>query len=205
MKSLVSICLLVLTASVFAEEAVLDRPVPDRYSGPLLQKALETNFSSSWENEELRTLLHRLADEYKTAVLLDRSIDPNQKMDLDLSYRPLWSGFGVVAQSASASLSLVGNTIYIGPPERAGKLRTLVSLRSQEPFAVEAKLPAGRTLALSRVKTVHWNDLDEPRQIAVGLAQRAGVKILNPEVIPHDLWASATLPQASFAEACRWF
>ncbi len=200
MKYLLVLCLLASTVSA-AEEPVLDQPVPDRLSGALLQKKLEIFFSSSWENEELRRILDRLADEYKTAVLLDRSVDPNQKLDLNIGYQPLWSGFGAVAQSASAGLCLAGNTIYVGPPERAGKLRTLIYLRSGKPLAADAKLSAGQALALSRVETVHWNDLDEPRQIAVELANRAGVKIVNPQAIPHDLWASATIPQASFAEA----
>ncbi len=201
MKVLLSFCLLAIAGSAWAEEPVLNRPVPDRLTGAPLRKALATYFSSSWENEELRIILHRLADEYKTAVLLDRSLDPNQKLTLDIGYQALSSGFGAVAQSASAGLCLAGNTMYIGPPERAAKLRTLMSLRSQEPIAAEAKLPPGRGLALSRVETVHWNDLDEPKRIAIDLAKRAGVSIVNPEAIPYDLWASATIPQASFAEA----
>ena len=201
MKCLFAVCLIALTLSAAAEEPVLDRPVPERLTGPVLRKALEMDFSSSWENEELRTILDRLADKYKTAVLLDRSLDPNQKLDVSIGYQPLWSGFGAVAQSASAGMCLAGNTIYVGPPERAAKLRTLIDLRSGEPIAAEAKLPAGRVLELSRVETLHWNDLDEPRQIAAGLAKRAGVKIINSEAIPHDLWAAATLPHANFAEA----
>jgi hypothetical protein len=194
-----TICVLALAGP--ANEAVLNRPVPQRATGAIFTKALETKVSASWRNVELRTILHRLAEEHQTAVLLDRSINPNQELDLDLPYQPLLAGFGVVAKSAEAELCVLGNTIYIGPANRVRKLRTLKHLRAREPFAIEDRLPPGRTLELSRSETVHWNDLDEPQQLVVNLAAGAGMTVANPEAIPHDLWAIATLPKATVTEA----
>ena len=198
-KSLFTICLFALPAS--AEEAVLDRPVPERRTGNLFAKTLETKISASWRNVELRTVLHRLADEHKTAVLLDRSINPNQELALDLNYQSLGEAFAAVAKEAAAEVSILGNTIYIGPAKRVAKLRTLEHLRAKEPIAGEDRLPPGRVLEFSRVNTVHWNDLDEPRGLIVGLGNRSDLKIANPEAIPHDLWAGATLPNATITEA----
>jgi hypothetical protein len=196
---ILTICMLALAAP--AEAAVLNRPVPERVTGNLFRKALETKISASWRNVELRAILNRLANEQKTAVLLDRSLNPNQELDLDLTYQPLAEGFRRVAKSAGAEVSLLGNTVYIGPAKRAGLLRTLEHLRAKEPFAHEDRLPAGRVLEFSRTRTVHWNDLDEPRQLLADLAGNAGLKVANPEVVPHDLWASATLPHATITEA----
>lgn len=188
---------------VMAGEApVLNRPIPQRVTGRELRKVLETRTSASWRFVELRTILNRLAQQNQIAILLDRTIDPTQELDLDLGYQSLNSVFQRIAQASSADLRIVGNTIYIGPPQRVAKLRTLEHLRSQEPLVVKDQLPKGRVLALiSRGKTVHWNDLDEPRQIVRDLAQNAGITIVNPEVIPHDLWATGTLPKATVTEA----
>lgn len=182
-------------------EAVLDRPVPERVTGPLFAKALDTKISASWRNVELRSILNRLADEHKTAVILDRGIDPTQELELDIKYQPLEAAFGVVAKSAGAELCVLGNTIYIGPVNRIAKLRTLQHLRSQEPLTNESRLPARRTSELSRTETIHWNDLDEPRRLIVDLATQAGIEISNPEAIPHDLWATGTLPKATITES----
>lgn len=180
---------------------ILHRPVPERVTGSDLAKVLRTQTSASWRNVRLRTILNRLANEYKIAILLDRTIDPDQELDLDLGYQQLNAGLQKIANAADADLRILGNTIYLGPPKRVAKLRTLEHLRSQEPLAVENQLPKGRVLDLiSRGQTVHWNDLDEPRQIVIDVAQRAGVTIINPEAIPHDLWATGTLPKATLTE-----
>jgi hypothetical protein len=193
-----TICFLGLP--VPADVAVLDRPVPERVSGPLFAKALDTKVSASWRNVELRTILNRLADAHKTSVLLDRGIDPTQELDLDIDYQTLGAAFAVVAKSAGAELSILGNTIYIGPAKRVAKLRTLENLRAQEPLANGSRLPAGRMSELSRTETVHWNDLDEPRRLIVERANQAGIEVANPEAVPHDLWATATLPKATITE-----
>jgi hypothetical protein len=181
--------------------AVLNRPVPERVSGPLFTKALDTKISASWTNVELRTILNRLADEHKTAVVLDRSIDPTQELDLDINYQPLEAAFRVVAKSAGAELCILGNTIYVGPAKRVAKLRTLEHLRSRELNANESRLPPGQALALSRAETAHWNDLDEPRQLVIDLAKEVGLEVINPDAVPHDLWATGTLPKATIAES----
>ena len=184
-----------------ANDPVLDRPVPERATNGEFVKALETQISASWDNVELRTILHRLADTHKTAVLLDRGIDPNRNLDLDLGYQRLLAGFAKVAKEASANLSVLGNTIYVGPPARIAKLRTLELLRREELSSKRDRLGNGRILALSQKRTVHWNDLDEPRQIIEELAEAAGIAIVNPEAISHDLWAGATLPDATLTQA----
>src|SRR5688572_1394104 len=86
-----TICLLAFAGP--ADEAVLDRPVPEQVTGPLCAKALETKISASWRNVELRTILNRLADEHQCSVLLDRSIDPTQQLDLDIKFQPVETAF----------------------------------------------------------------------------------------------------------------
>jgi hypothetical protein len=77
----------------------------------------------------------------------------------------------------------------------------LEHLRAKEPLENKDRLPPSRASALSRTETVHWNDLDEPRAVVANLADQTGVEVLNPEAIPHDLWATATLPKATITES----
>ena len=190
-----------LAGSVLASEPVLDRPVPTRAVGTAFKKALESQFSANWENVEVRTILRGLAETHKTAVLLDRGVDPTRKMVLQLGYQKLIAGFSRVATEASAEIRILGNTVYVGPAGRASKLRTLEHLRTFEISSNKDRLEKTRVRAVTRERTIHWNDLDEPRQILKELADDAGITIVNLDVVPHDLWAGATLPRASFAEA----
>jgi hypothetical protein len=54
---------------------------------------------------------------------------------------------------------------------------------------------------VSRKESVFWQDLDQPRQVVLDVANKAGLAVANPEAIPHDLWASAILPQATLSES----
>ncbi len=193
------LCVLMLAGP--ADEAVLNRPIPARLTGEQFAKALEKNLSGDWHHLDLRTFLKQLADENQTAVLLDRGIDPNQALDLELNFQPLAAGFQAAAKTAGAEFCILGNVVYFGPANRALKLRTLEQIRAAELSAIKTRLPKGRALELARSQTVHWNDLDEPRQFVVAVAAKAGVKIVNPEAVPHDLWATATLPKATMTEA----
>ena len=50
------------------------------------------------------------------------------------------------------------------------------------------------------MRSSHWDDLTEPRQLVDALAEEAGVEILGVERIPHDLWPAADLPPLSWID-----
>jgi hypothetical protein len=50
-------------------------------------------------------------------------------------------------------------------------------------------------------QTVQWQDLDVPVDILRRAAAQFGCEVDGLEQVPHDLWAGATLPEATIAEA----
>lgn len=179
----------------------LNRPVPDLQVGPAFRKALAGRISATWQNVELRTILRRISSDQEVAILLDRRIDPNQKPHVQWNNTPLLIGLEQLAASISVGVSVVGNTIYIGPAESAAKLRTLVVLRSAEVFGDASEVPSGRQFKLADRRSLHWNDLDTPAELLQQIATRYELKIDGAEQIPHDLWAGWTVPMADATEA----
>ena len=70
------------------------------------------------------------ARDREIAILLDRRIDPGLKLTLQLKNVRLRELLGVIATEADAAVSFLDNVVYIGPPETAARLRTVVELIS---------------------------------------------------------------------------
>ena len=182
-------------------EAVLDRPVPPRIVSTKLEKTLDQAFSPSWNNVELRTILRSISRAGQIAILLDRRIDPTVILAVDFNNQTIRTGLEEIAERVSAGATVAGNTVMIGPPESMAKLRTLVKLRFDELSDKSLKLPKRRRFNLSRRRTIHWNDLDRPRDLIQQIAARYRLEIRGLEKVPHDLWAAATLPKVNCGEA----
>lgn len=180
----------------------LDRAIPTLLTGRAFQNEMQRPMTASWSHSPLRTLLQSVTEVRQVAILLDRSIDPTQEISLDVADIPLAEVLQVIATQSSAELSIVGSVAYIGPPNRAAKLRTLVRLRADELFNLEHPLTnARRRFELTRRRTFHWNDLDEPVRLLASIAERYQLPIDGLEAIHHDLWAGATLPAINANEA----
>ena len=182
-------------------EVSLDRPAQARHVSKQFEKVLGQRLSASWQNIRLRDILRRVEADREIAILLDRRIDPDRLLEIDLNDLPVLAGLEKIAERVSARVSVVGNVVYIGPPESAAKLRTLVRLRSVELFGESAEVPKRRQFALARRRTVHWNDLDRPADLVGQIAQQYGLDVEGLPQVPHDLWAGATLPDADAFEA----
>lgn len=193
--------LLLALAGADGTKIVLDRPVPDRLTGGPFRAELDRPVSASWSNLDLRSILTRIAETRRVAILLDRRIDSTQKLAVDLNGETLHEGLATITERVGGRLSVVGSTAFIGPAESASKLRTLVRIRSDELSALSKTVPGRRLVELSRSSTCHWNDLDRPADLIRRIAGRYGLDVVDLDRVPHDLWAGATLPAASPAEA----
>lgn len=195
----------ILFASLLAAEpepeVLLDRPVPERATGRAFRQVLDRRMAATWRSVPLRRILRRIGNERKIAILLDGRIDPGQELPVDVSNQPVREALQAIAEKVSARAVVVGNTVYIGPPERAGTLRTLVRLRTDELFEEPSGSRKERALDLVRKRTVHWNDLDRPADIVQQIAERYGLQVRRLDRVPHDLWARGTLPEASAPQA----
>ncbi len=188
----------VVGALLLAAEAVHDTTAAQSVwlTGPALAKRLDTAIDVVWWGKPLRAALASLSQTEKVAILLDRRIDPDARVDLAISGKSLAEALAEIAQHRNAGACVMGPVVYIGPSAAAKRLRTLVYLRTAEARA----LPSEAAKAWTRQKPLVWPDLAEPRQLLSQLARDAGIQLQGLELVPHDLWAGADLPPMSLVE-----
>lgn len=187
------------------------KPATKHLTGKPFEDALSQAVSISWQERRLRSGLQQLSEAREVAILLDRRIDPEQSMTLGLSKLSLRDVVRTIAAECDAGVSIVGSTIYIGPPESAAKLRTIVELRSGQLAGANSVADTKRSFQLLRRSTLSWQDLDRPADIVAAVCREAELKVFvsddaaslpgrRPSPIPHDLWASASIPNATVTE-----
>jgi hypothetical protein len=181
--------------------------------GKPFQDALSQNVGRAWSGVTLRDVVRDLSQENKVAILLDRRIDPTREIGLSLPPTPLRDVIAELAQSVGAETAIVGNVVYIGPEDSAGKLRTLIDLRAKEltKLAAGAKVTSkdakdisawrGRPTSLTQPKTFVWEDFDRPRDLLKQVAGKFRFEIDDLSNLPHDLWAGSAMPQVTAVEA----
>lgn len=164
-------------------------------TGPKFAAEWDRPLTVAFENTELRDTLRKLGPERQLSLVLDRRIDPNVTVSFSMQQEPLRQGLNRLAADHAAELVVTENVAYIGPSDRARWLRTQIFQSERNLGGDSTKRPA-----LAR-KTITWDDLTPPREILPHIEGAYRVKIANPEKIPHDLWAGATLPNVTMVEA----
>ncbi|OYW19193.1 MAG: hypothetical protein B7Z55_09330, partial [Planctomycetales bacterium 12-60-4] len=127
--------------------------------------------------------------------------DPSTTVALELSNQTVDSGIAAAAARLKCGYSIVGNVVYVGPVETTDWLRTTIEQREAAVAKNDTTISEGRKFALFDRKMIHWQDLDTPREILQSIADRYDLEIVGSDSVPHDLWASATIPYATAAES----
>jgi hypothetical protein len=170
-------------------------------TGPRLRKALQEAVpGASWKQAILRDALRQLAESHSLAILRDRRIDPTALIDLTASSVSLEELFSQLAEPADADVRIVGNVVYLAPPESANVIRTLIALRDEELSAHRSRTRSARQTALRRNETVRWADLTTPADALQLVAKRFDLKIEGSELVPYDLWEHAVFAQMTASE-----
>ena len=195
------LCLTTCGVGLSAEtDVVLDHPVRKLKSGRDFRREIEKQFSASWRNVPLRSILRRISDDRNVSILLDRRIDPAQLISARIMNETVRTSVATVAKAAAADSRVVGSTFYVGPPAGCEKLRTLIEIRSRQLFAMESSRKS-RQFEITRRRALHWNDLDEPSSLLREIAGRYSLELTGADRVPHDLWAGATLPSINAIES----
>ena len=92
-------------------EVVLDRPVPERVTTGKFQAELERNLSASWRNIDLRTVLRRISDDRKIAIVLDRRIDPSREVEIEFTNQPVLEALEAIAGEAGGGVSVLESAV----------------------------------------------------------------------------------------------
>jgi len=171
---------------------------PDGWrTGPALAKQLATVVPNArWSDAPLRRVIHGLSYAGRLAILVDRRVDPDQRLDLtlhDASYEDILRQIG---EDRGFGMTVLGPVIYLGPPDASTRLRTISLLLRQE----ARKLPAEAERKLLRAARMRWPDLAAPRELLRTLAQDEGIALAGLEQVPHDLWGGADLPPLSLID-----
>lgn len=175
-----------------------DVPTPVAPDAPAAPGAVGSGRSATihWQGVATGDAIARLRALFDETVFVDRRVDPNLRVSIDL-----------IATSAEQVLTAVGSEhdlaavrlrtlVYFGPSPVAARLRGLADTKTKE----IARLPAAARVALAGRRDFSWPRLSEPRRLVMQVAQRSGWRIANPEQIPHDLWAAGELPDLTAAE-----
>jgi hypothetical protein len=197
------LCLL-LTSTIIGgpRSSIFSESLPVRYrTQARFSAAVERPIAGTWKGVSLRSILRRLSREREVSILLDRRVDPEQLIDIDTGERSLRSAIDEIARTANAAAAPAGNCLVVAPPAAAGRLRTVIALRERELASHRADYSTRAARLKSERATIRWDDLDRPSDIVQSIGRQFGLTIAGIEMIPHDLWAGATAPDVTAAEA----
>ncbi|MFM7040506.1 MAG: hypothetical protein ACKO2L_22595 [Planctomycetaceae bacterium] len=170
-------------------------------------KALEKTLAESVSCSVQRMPLTRQLDDIRQSgvcLIRDRRVDPSVPLSLQTGFLPrreLLKQLAALIPNTAASFT--SDYVCIAPTPVAFRLPLLLQVIEQQ-AAVWRRLPAStiprRTLLPVRPS---WERPAIPAELLAIAARDAGIRITNPEAIPHDVWDSAELPAMSFPElAC---
>lgn len=146
--------------------------------------------SIAWSGTPLREALSRFGRAQGMTVLVDRRVDPGQRLVLSVDSMPARRVIEKIAAARGLGVSHLGPVTYLGPTIATARLRTLAALRSAD----VARLPAAVQNRFTQLQAWRWDDLEAPRQLLQDLSRQTGVGIRGLELVPHDLWPAVELP-----------
>ncbi len=159
--------------------------------GPEFHRAWESRVSASLDSTPLRRALDQFCSPHKIAYVIDRRLDPEGSVTSRSNDSPLSEFLSHLLESINADVTIVGNSVIVGPQESVQWLRTLTVGQRTEFLALPGAAPAAA--AMARTVDVRWDDLTEPRGLVTDLAKRAKVSLEGVEQIPYDQWGAGDL------------
>jgi hypothetical protein len=190
-----AICVAALTGAVLptiplrAQQLTLDEEKGQRRRVPRQTATIH------WQGVTLGDAIARLRPVFDDTVFIDRRVDPNRRVSLDIEATSAEQVVSALATEHELGFSRLGKLIYLGLP-MAGELRAISATRSRE----AARLPTALRTTLLGKKPLLWPRLTEPRDLIAKLAAQHGWRLTEAERIPHDLWAAGDLPDLTVVE-----
>ncbi len=153
-------------------------------------------YSIHWQHLPVAAAASRLEELTGAIVMLDRRVDPTQRVDLELEDLSTVEIIAQLAANCALGDTRFERLYYIGPRPVADRLAALATLRRREVASMLA--PLRKTLMARR--QIGWPALTEPRQLIVHMLQEHGWQTAADDRIPHDLWPSGELPSMALAD-----
>jgi hypothetical protein len=193
--------LLVLTALIVGAAAEAFDQKPALKTGKSLKNAMLTTVSWSSVNTPLQSQLADLMKQSEVAVIRDRRIDPRSQISLTASSVSRWEVLkNISGEVPDGGCCLTENVACVGPASEVHRLPVLIELRQNDINQLRRKMKSEDHRKLVALIDSSWSELAEPKLILEGYARKVGVRITNPDLIPHDVWTQCSLPRMAFAE-----
>ncbi|APZ95687.1 hypothetical protein Fuma_05346 [Fuerstiella marisgermanici] len=178
----------------------LDAPT-QAVAGEPLRQALAQRRALYASGQTLRAAVTELQSATGVAVVLDRRIDPGTVIEVSTGFVSVRETIVAISESVPKAAASIGDRyVFVGPPVAARRLRTLTEIKREAVEQVRRSMDAAKYRTLVATRAASWSDLAQPRQLIIDAASDAGLQVDNPDVVPHDLWAAAQLPDLNFAD-----
>ncbi len=155
-------------------------------TGAAFDEFSKSPISVSWQHAELRSHLMHFARSQQLAIVIDRRVDPNQRLDLTVKNVSIEQFLLRIAQATGTKFCRFGDCYYLGPPRNAERL-----------LGINAILASGRQrkqTVLSRSEVMSWPNLSTPKEVLERLAMENDLEINDVDRIEHDLMYELNLP-----------
>jgi len=149
-----------------------------------------------WAEVPLRDAVARLTKSFDDVIFVDRRIDPNTRVSVDVSTSSAATVLTAIAAKHGWGVNQLGRCLYLGPAAAAQRIDRLAAARTAE----VSQLPRALRRAWQRKQVTDWPRLAQPRELVSKLVESYGWKVANAEKIPHDLWLAGKLPAMTLAE-----
>ena len=152
--------------------------------------------SVAWQGMPLRTACAGLESLVGRPVVLDRRVDPDTPVSLDVREAPVAEALERLCAATGTGCAVLPATIRIVP---RGLAAEVVAEERNRRAAVDALPPARRAIA-RRDAPWSWADGATPGALAAAAADQAGIALDGLDALPHDHLAGADLPALPLAE-----
>ena len=143
-----------------------------------------------WNEQPIRETLSNFATHHRLGFLLDRRVDPDTLISLDVKQITVREVFEQAAKQHGLAFCEFETVAYIGPVDAAEQLRLLAALRSEQ----LAKLPENKRAGMLTPISFHTEQYDEPVVTLQRLAAAAGFDGTAFQQLPHDVWPELHFP-----------
>lgn len=194
-----------------------DTPMQTKTSwltGKSRTKAMDAQITQLvWMNVPYRQAVSRISDLLHLAIWVDRRLDPDASIAVQIGPKPPqvmdWEGeqeaaemrvvpgplsgtqvLKLLAELRNAVVVEVDDLIFLTLSETA----TILSERRKTNRVAFKQCASGLHTSLLRKTAVQWPDYTQPRELATQWCQAEGVKHSNIEAIPYDRIAAGDLP-----------
>lgn len=173
----------VILAAVLAASAAPEGPAP-------------ATVSVAWQGLPLRAACAGLESLLGRPVVLDRRVDPDTPLSLDLRGVAVEEALERLCAATGTGCAVLPATIRIVPRGMAAGVVAEERLRRE---AVDA-LPTARRAIARRDAAWSWDDGATPRALVAAAADDARIALDGLDALPHDHLAAADLPPLPLAE-----